>query len=212
MTTVNIDRLKQVSAANPKYKAIFELYGKRLRGRQDSTVPRIRRVLKDAGIDMSTQELSEFYAIMQDAGAGRWVAGRNGNSGRFIWGFHLKSIADNVNGCKYELDQKNLRYTLDRKTKTRVIDRDHSGYITLPLEAEDVLRSAPRPKIKLPHLPTPAATMIGSPAPVVEQPKHKRTLTVRKAGFEIDLPMDEMNAADWKDAAVFLNTLSTIEG
>jgi hypothetical protein len=175
---VNIQELRSLYKSDTKVKAIFDLYAERERGRQDSTVPRMRRVLKEEkGVEMDAEELSEFYRQMQKAGVGRCVAGRRGKVSRFIWGFHLKSIADAVKG----------------------IDT-----------AE--LKAAPAPKVKLPKL---------APKPVSPKPASKPTLrhedlaavdrkvTVRKAGFEIDFPLD-MTEADWKDAATFLNNLQAV--
>lgn len=203
MTTVNIPLLKETAAKDPKVKALFELYGKRLRGRQDSTVPRARRVLQDAGIDMSTKELTAFYGTMQKAHAGRWVSGRHGKSGRFVWGFHLKSIADAVNG---------FEYVYDAKTKT---------YSTKPIEVVS-LKPAAKPRVKLPRytqaghrnplLASAKPRLVSMPVSLMPEPiaspmpASSRAIKVKRAGFEIELPIN-MSEQERKDAAVFLTAL-----
>ncbi len=103
MNTVNVENLKQVVQSNPKYAAIFDIFGKRQRGRQDTTAARIQRLLKDRGIEMSNKELSEFYNTMESQGAGKHIGGRGDKAGKFIWAYHLKSIADNIKGITHEV-------------------------------------------------------------------------------------------------------------
>lgn len=176
MTTVNIEELKQVYNTDPKAKVIFDSYAARQRGRQDTTTPRMRRVLKEKGIDMSIRELSDFYLRMQKAGVGRCISGRKGRVNRFVWGFHLKSVAEAAQG---------------------------------KIEAANELAKAPKGKVKLPHLNARSeeqGTTAKSEKPQSVVADLDRKIMVRKAGFEIEFPLD-MSPEDWKDAAVLLNNL-----
>ncbi len=100
---VNFQGLQSLYSSDPKVRALFDVYAKRLRGRQESTAPRTKRVLKDLGIEMTSQELSEFYRKMQGLGIGRCVFGRHGKINRFIWGFHLRSVAEIAQGKQVSL-------------------------------------------------------------------------------------------------------------
>lgn len=97
-STVSITDLQAFYNSDPRIKALIDLYGQRERGRQDSTPPRMRRVLRSKGIDLSTSELSDAMRQMQRMGLGRCVAGRNGKVSRFLWSYHLKSVADAAQG------------------------------------------------------------------------------------------------------------------
>lgn len=181
LNNVNYQELTNLYQSDEKARAIFDLYSHRQRGRQTSSTQRIRRVLKDHGVEMSTKELSDFYLKMQKAGVGRCVAGRKGRVNRFIWNFHLKSVAEAAQG-----------------------------------KADGSLKLAAKQRIKLPKLtPVLADTVSMKPEPRIiakaspKQPAINK-ITVRRAGFEIDFPLD-MTDADWKDVSVFLNNLKNVD-
>lgn len=175
---VNYQELQTMYSSDAKFKALIDLYAERQRGRQDSTPPRMRRVLKLKGIELSTKELSEIMRKMQRIGIGRCVSGRHGKVSRFVWGFHLKSVADVAQG------------------------------------KQKALQAAPTTRVRLPKLQALSqAPATIPPKPVTPKPQVKedpRKVVVRKAGFEIVLPLD-MSLEDWKEAAVFLNNLSVVE-
>jgi hypothetical protein len=127
---LDIGRLKEVVAENPRYRAIFETYLERQRGRQDSTPSRMRRVLRETNKgDYPLDELAQFFEDMQETGAGRWIAGRNGKEGRFAWGFHLVSVAEAV---------------LDRKAPVTAVPMEKAE--------EPGIRPAPVPRKRLPKV------------------------------------------------------------
>lgn len=193
--SVNIELLKQASDSNPKYKAIFELFGERQRGRQDTTMPRIRRVLKDKHVDITLQELAEFFRLAQGANAGRWHQGRSVSSGRFVWNYNLKSVADVVNGKATPIRNapkaKHRLPKIDIELGTPVIEE-----VSTPING-DVTPSEGTPTLAqfaAEAFPTPGA--------------QHRTVLVRKGGLEIEIHMDELTQEDLKNAAVLLNNLA----
>lgn len=181
-TSVNIDRLKEATQSNPKFKAIFEVYSERQRGRQDSTLPRIRRVMKDKHVDISAQELAEFFRLTQEAHAGKWQQGRKANTGRFIWNYNLKSVADAVLGRTSQLKSA-------PKAKHRLPN------ITVEQIATPVI----------PEEPSPLVQFAAEAFPI--NPVQHRTLIVRKAGIEVEIHLDELTDADLKSTALLLNNL-----
>lgn len=134
---LDLEKIKSVIAEKPRYKAIFETYLERRRGRQDSTPSRMRRVLRETNKgDYPLPELMEFYREMQEAGAGRWVAGRHGKEGRFLWGFDLISVAEAV---------------LNRRSKTRELRRNEKDGNRKALP-KGTLIAPPSPRTKLPKV------------------------------------------------------------
>lgn len=194
--SVNIERLKEASDSNPKYKAIFELFGERQRGRQDTTMPRIRRVLKDKHVDITIQELAEFFRLAQEANAGRWHQGRSVSSGRFVWNYNLKSVADVVNGKAIPI--RNAPKAKHRLPKVEI------ELATPVIEAQPATPA--RGDITLPEGVTPLASFVAEsfPTPGVQH----RTVLVRKGGLEIEIHMDELTQEDLKNTAVLLNNLA----
>jgi hypothetical protein len=94
---IDIDKIKSIVAKNPRYRAIFEYFHERHRGRQGTTVSRMRRMLKESGRgDYSLDELKSFFQKMQEVNAGEWINGRHGKEGRFAWKFHLVTVASAV--------------------------------------------------------------------------------------------------------------------
>lgn len=184
-TTVNYQELKDLYNSDPKVKALFDHYSTRLRGRQDSTTPRMRRVLKEKGVDMSTAELSDFYRKMQRVGVGRCIAGRRGKVSRFVWGFHLKSVAEAAKGSTQALAAPpKPRYGLPK------------------------LRAGRRPSVKATPI---AAAQTAEPAQIsakdtVQSDTSK--VVIHKAGFVIELPLS-MGQDEWRDVVFLINNIST---
>lgn len=158
--TLDVARLRNVVNANPRYKAIFEMYLERQRGRQDSTPSRMRRVLRETGKgDYPLAELTKFYQDMQEAGAGRWVSGRNGQEGRFVWGFHLVSVAEAV---------LNRKAPVTAESEQR--EQEKINAITRP----GGLRPAPEPRSRLPKI------VMSEPEQVTAKPR--KSTAKAKAG------------------------------
>jgi hypothetical protein len=196
MTTtkaLNIPMLKDACKQSPKITAIFEHYLNRERGRQTSTIPRLRRVMKEeANIDLSKEEAIEIFRIWQKAEAGRYVSGRNDQDNRFLWEYSIPHVAEAV------LEKKSaatLRAEEIAKSKGEKVEPDSS------------VKAAPKGRVKLPK-PMPAPV----PAKAPLKPNLKVATdssaqpVIRFPGFELILP-PHMTDKENKELLTFINNL-----
>lgn len=97
-TTKGLDilQLRKACAKNHKVRKLFEIYSKREKGRQDCTVPRIRRLMKESGTDLTLDEAIAIMKLWEKAGAGRYVRGDRDQDNRFLWTWDIPSVATRV--------------------------------------------------------------------------------------------------------------------
>ncbi len=186
---LNIDRLKEAYESNPKYRAVLDVYSQRQRARQDTTLPRIKRVMHDARVEITATELIQFMQLMQESGAGKWHAGRKPNTGKFIWSFNLKSVADAVKGKQVEVKSP-------PKSKLKLpIAAVAQPEVQAPVQEET------------PEIATPLVQFSAEAFPANTSMQH-RSLIVRKNGLEIEIHLDELTQDDLKNTAILLSHLT----
>lgn len=187
---LNLDGVRQTAITNPKFKTLLELFATRQRGRQNTTVSRALRVLRDEGFEgYSKGEVSQFYRELQKAGAGHWMAGRNGKEGRFVWDFHLVSLAQAIlegnQSTKVEPAPKS-------RVKLPMVDTVQPKAIQEPV-AGPVLEIQAEPKPE-PIEPAPAKLL-------PQEPANKVKLEFR--GVEIEFPAN-LKHEEYEELAAFL--------
>lgn len=96
--TVDLEKLKAISTENQSSKSVFKYLFDRRRGRQDTNIKRVQRILKESGADVNASDISEVFKKLQDLGIGKIVFGRRGNPNRFLWTANLRSIKDILEG------------------------------------------------------------------------------------------------------------------
>lgn len=101
--TVDIDKLKNVAGETSSAKSVFKYLLDRRRGRQDTNIKRVQRLLKESGAAVSNDDVSDVFRKLQDLGIGKIVFGRRGNPNRFIWNANLRSIKEVLEGKSTEL-------------------------------------------------------------------------------------------------------------
>lgn len=93
---LNISMLRAECQKDNKLRHLFELYSDRGRGRQSCTVPRIRRIMKESGTDLTRDEAIQIMKVWQQAGCGRYVSGQRDQDNRFLWAWDIPSLAKRV--------------------------------------------------------------------------------------------------------------------
>jgi hypothetical protein len=93
---LDVTFLQAASKKNLKLKKLFELYTSREKGRNSCTVPRVRRIMKESGTDLTKDEAIEIMMTWEKGGAGRFVSGKRDQDMRFVWAWDIPSLATRV--------------------------------------------------------------------------------------------------------------------
>lgn len=96
--SVDLEKLKAVANENQSSKSVFKYLFERRRGRQDTNIKRVQRILKESGSELNADDISNVFRKLQDLGIGKIVYGRRGNPNRFMWTANLRSIKDILEG------------------------------------------------------------------------------------------------------------------
>lgn len=88
---VNVELLKMIPQTSEKARVLLESFKVRQRGRQSTSFVRAYQILRSKGISITKPEFKSLCEDLAQAGAGTVVV--RGNSIRFDWAWHLKSIA-----------------------------------------------------------------------------------------------------------------------
>lgn len=171
---LDVPKLQAGVRKNPKFQQALRILATRKRGRQDTTFRRIKRLLDLGGMkDWSQKELRQLFELLQDAGAGRIVFGTK--TPRFIWTFHLQSVA-----------RAALGMTEDKRFR-----KDGSEIL------EDGMRKPSPPRVELPRIegvttePVVAQTQVSTDAAPVTSPD-KQMVTIKRKGMEFELDLAKM--------------------
>lgn len=100
---VDVDKLKTVATETSSAKSVFKYLFDRRRGRQDTNIKRVQRILKESGAEVTTNDISDVFRKLQDLGIGKIIFGRKGNPNRFIWTANLRSLREIIEGKSEEL-------------------------------------------------------------------------------------------------------------
>lgn len=92
VSAIDASRVKTLPSEMPIAADVFDIYKDRERGRQDTSFPRISRLLAEKGKKYSMKDWISFCKAMEEAKVGRLVYSRN-KAPRFIWHYNLKSVA-----------------------------------------------------------------------------------------------------------------------
>ncbi len=177
MEQIDIVKIREAVADMPIASDVLSMFKDRTRGRQDSSFRRIMRLLGEQGKKHRREDLAQFFAVMQEAGAGRLIFSKNKDP-RFIWTFNLKSIA------RAALAKGSVRSKVELQAGPRV---------SLPEVGARVAAALPREDEDLP--PVSRETHVDSGA-----------MIVRRAGFEVTLPLD-LTPEQAKAAQILLSGL-----
>lgn len=85
-TTMNVVKLQSLLDKEPKMKYVLEFLAARQRGRSDTDINRVSRLLRDRGVHVTFDEVMGCFKHIEELGFGKIV--RN----RFIWAYNLVSV------------------------------------------------------------------------------------------------------------------------
>lgn len=207
MIQVDGAELHKISKANDfNHKAHCLLAG-RVRGREDINFMRLRRLMREAGHPVNPEDMASLFMSWQRLGLGRIVYGRHGKPNRFELGVDLLSLI------------KAAGYTaVWRGPDGMVIDGPIKGkrctYTVVEVAPSNAVAPKPRPRLNLPKvttdLPAPVApAAIAEELPAVAQPTpvKPKTVIVRRAGFEMEVPTD-LDASTARGVVTLLKSLT----
>ncbi len=155
---VDLEKLKAISTENQSSKSVFKYLFERRRGRQDTNIKRVQRLLKESGEPVNSNEISDVFRKLQELGIGKIVFGRRGNPNRFMWTANLLSIKELLEGKSQQLYKQNPTAKKLNQPK-----------LTSSIEAPPVVAQEPEKK-------------------VVEPKRLRQTFIVRKGEIEIEVP------------------------
>lgn len=178
---VDVEKLKTISSETPSAKSVFKYLFERRRGRQDTNIKRVQRILKESGTEVTSDDISDVFKKLQDLGIGKIVFGRRGNPNRFMWTANLRSIKDILEGKSNEL--------FKQKATVKKLD--------LPkLAAKGGEKPAPKPEAPEPMLPA-----------AIESFHSNHAFIVRKGAVEITVPAN-LTLEEAKSVAALLSVAS----
>lgn len=188
MQGIDIQKLRTISRRSETTRAVFKLWAQRERGRQTSNVRRVNRVLRDQGLTPDKKEIATLLADLQALGLGKVVYGRGTQPTRLVWGFDLRSVA--------------------AAAGFKAVDKADGSTEVIETESAGSLARAKMPRTRLPKLPQSARSNLPRVnldlvAPV---PREIKTVTIKKDGITIELPLD-LNADSAPGIAALLRAL-----
>lgn len=182
--SVDVEVLQKYMKTAPKFQEAMQILAKRKRGRGDTSFMRIKRMLNEGGMEGWTfEELKKFFSVLEEAGAGRVVGGATIDRARFVWTFHLQSVACAALGLPIPPRTK--------RDGTPIVDED---------EAEGEFRPAPTPKRVLPKItePTPPVAIrtprttpayAAPAAPIQGTVEGGNVLVFNRGGMELEIDL-----------------------
>jgi hypothetical protein len=85
--------LKDIMSTSPVVKVIMASMKRRKRDRKYIELNNFHKSLSDVGHDFTFQQLVDGFKLIEDAGVGSLVVGRNGKKNRFAPGFSMRKVA-----------------------------------------------------------------------------------------------------------------------
>lgn len=175
--TVDYEKVKAVVNASPIARDALMLLYSRPRGRQDTSVHRLCRLLRREGKKFTAKEIEALLIGLQAAGAGRIVFNKN-KPARLVWTYNLRSVAAFALG----------------------LPQPQSKAKNAPKVPNSTIQKQPAQRVRLPALaPTEAPGVQPQTVapPLVERRQHQvhsdpvtRTMIIRRNGIEFVVPLD----------------------
>lgn len=162
---LNMSLVRDAVEEMPVARDAMSLWKERARGRQESSVPRIMRMLGPLGNKYRKEDVVKFLKAMDAAGAGRLVFSK-GKLPRFIWDYNLKSLA------KAALSTSK-RWSVDRQAPPKTV---------LPDVTPDSVKGSPQ---AAQPSPVPYRSRVTS-----DTDGSAMLIRNTKSGFEVTLPLD----------------------
>lgn len=188
--TLNIDALKKLVDAHPKYREVLGVLGNCNRGRNRTTFRRVRRLLFKGGMkDWTPDMVKDFFMHMQSVGAGTVVYSEK-EPPRFVWSWHLVSLC---------------RAALGLPDKPRLA-KDGTAITS----AEGEVRKQTPPRKLLPRVgqdAAPSAKVPVSPEPPkLEAPVRPlgNIIEMRRPGLEVKVDLSKMTPEECKRITALL--------
>lgn len=184
---VDVPAIRAAIKKNPRFEEAMRILSTRERGRQDTSFRRIKRMLDEGGAkDWTIQEVEKFFKMLQAAGAGRTVFGQG--RPRFVWEFHLQSVA-----CAA------LGITEPKRTRK-------DG--TVIAMSKGQMRRPTPPRAELPRLDESPVTPVTPVTPVIAMAKPgSQVITLSRAGFELKVDLATLNEQGAKRIASLIMDL-----
>lgn len=96
MNVIKATEISSILENVPAAKSIFARMANRERDRNITNFNTAKQLLKAEGVNLSEDDLKQFFSFCAEKHLGRIVHGRNGNSSRFIWAGSQKAIGQAV--------------------------------------------------------------------------------------------------------------------
>jgi hypothetical protein len=180
---LNLAPARALLKRRPKFAKAIKMFAERGRGRGDTTFRRFKRAMEedDKAPRWTSEEVREFFEMLQDVGAGHIEY--SADTPRFIWHFHLQSVACALLGIK------------------EPVRRNKDGEV---IAASDGFRKPTPPRKKVPRLgePAPKAPKFQSPltpdfqfkpaAPGAAPGVKSQVVKLSRDGFDIEMDLSTM--------------------